>query len=45
MVFKIVAFYAKCQEFIREFIYEPYNEIFSGIDFPYETELIIFSIF
>ena len=43
--FKIVDFYAKCQEFIRKFIYEPFNKILSKIDFPYETELAILDVF
>ncbi|MDO4199291.1 MAG: stage II sporulation protein R [Clostridia bacterium] len=40
--FKAVELYSEVQEFIRKFMYEPFKEIFSEIDFPYETHLTIF---
>ncbi|MBR2578919.1 MAG: stage II sporulation protein R [Clostridia bacterium] len=43
--FKAVEIYAKLQEFIREFIYEPSKEMFGEIDFPYEVGFIISEMF
>ncbi len=43
--FKTVEIYAKLQEFIREFIYEPYEDMIGGINFPYETGFMILEMF
>lgn len=43
--FKVVEIYAKFQEFIREYIYEPYKGIADKIDFPYETGFMVFEMF
>lgn len=43
--FKAVEIYAKIQEFIREFIYEPCEEMVSGINFPYETDFMVLEMF
>ena len=43
--FKAVELYAEFQEWVRKFIYEPSREMLSGIDFPYDTEFMIFKIF
>ncbi len=43
--FKAVEVYAKLQEFIRGFIYEPYEDMISGINFPYETGFMILEMF
>lgn len=43
--FKIVDLYAKFQEFIREFVYEPYEDMIGGINSPYETGFMLAEMF
>lgn len=43
--FKAVELYAKIQEFVREYVYEPCEDVISGINFPYETGILTFEVF